>query len=270
MKYLLYATKLAKNVFYYHVRELKKPKEYTIELERIEKIYHEHKGRYGYRRIHLTLKNEVVTLNHKTVQRLMGLLNLKSTVRPKKYRSYRGDVGKAAPNYLKRNFKATKPNEKWVTDVTEFKVNEQKVYLSPIIDLYNQEVVAYKVAKNARLTLVTEMLKKGLSQLGEAQKPLLHSDQGWQYRHKYYQKQLADNGIKQSMSRKGNCLDNAVAENFFGLLKSEMYHGYRFRDADGLIDKIGEYIEYYNTKRIKTKLKGLTPIEYRNQALQAA
>lgn len=161
LKYLLYATKLAKSVFYYHVRELKKPKEYTIELERIEKVYHEHKGRYGYRRIHLTLKNKVVTLNHKTVQRLMGLLNLKSTVRPKKYRSYRGDVGKAAPNYLKRNFKATKPNEKWVTDVTEFKVNEQKVYLSPIIDLYNQEVVAYKVAKNARLTLVTEMLKKG-------------------------------------------------------------------------------------------------------------
>ncbi|ENG3800753.1 IS3 family transposase [Proteus mirabilis] len=208
----------------------------------MENIYHEHKGRYGYRRIHLTLKNEGTTLNHKTVQRLMRQLNLKSTVRPKKYRSYRGDVGKTVPDYLKRNFTASKPNEKWSTDVTEFKVNEQKVYLSPIIDLYNQEVVAYKVAKNTRLTLVMEMVKRGLSRLTKNQKPLLHSDQGWQYRNPSYQKQLVDNGIKQSMSRKGNCLDNAVAENFFGLLKSEMYHGHRFQDADELIDKIDEYI----------------------------
>nr|WP_282557349.1 IS3 family transposase [Providencia rettgeri] len=161
---------------------------YEKELARIESIYHEHKGRYGYRRIHLTLKNEGISLNHKTVQRLMGLLNLKSTVRPKKYRSYRGDMGKTAPNYLNRNFTAAKPNEKWVTDVTEFKVNEQKVYLSPIIDLYNQEVVAYRVAKNTRLTLVMEMLKSGLSRLTKAQKPLLHSDQGWQYRNPSYQK----------------------------------------------------------------------------------
>lgn len=270
MKHLLYAVNLAKSVFYYHVSALKKPASYEKELARIKSIYHLHKGRYGYRRIHLTLKNEGIMLNHKTVQRLLGLLNLKSTVRPKKYRSYRGDVGKTAPNYLNRDFTATKPNEKWVTDVTEFKVNEQKVYLSPIIDLYNQEVVAYKVAKNTRLTLVTEMLKSGLSRLTKTQNPLLHSDQGWQYRNPSYQKQLADNGIKQSMSRKGNCLDNAVAENFFGLLKSEMYHGHDFQNADELIEKIEEYIEYYNTKRIKAKLKGLTPVEYRNQALQAA
>ncbi len=270
MKYLLYAVNLAKSVFYYHVSALKKPESYEKELTRIKSIYHEHKGRYGYRRIHLALRNEGIILNHKTVQRLLGLLNLKSTVRPKKYRSYRGDVGKTAPNYLKRDFTATKPNEKWVTDVTEFKVNEQKVYLSPIIDLYNQEVVAYRVAKNTRLTLVTEMLKSGLSRLTKMQKPLLHSDQGWQYRNPSYQKQLVDNGIKQSMSRKGNCLDNAVAENFFGLLKTEMYHGHNFQNADELIEKIDEYIEYYNTKRIKVKLKGLTPVEYRNQALQAA
>ncbi|WP_392560039.1 IS3 family transposase [Orbus mooreae] len=199
----------------------------------------------------------------------MRELNLKSTVRPKKYRSYRVEMGKTAPNRLKRKFKVSKPNKKWVTDVTEFKVNEQKIYLSPIIDLYNQEVIAYSVAKNARLTLVTDMLKKGISRLKNKQNPLLHSDQGWQYRNPIYQKQLADNGIKQGMSRKGNCLDNAVAENFFGLLKSEMYHGQHFKDADELIEKIEEYIEYYNTKRIKVKLKGLTPVAYRNQALRA-
>ena len=267
---MLSATKLAKSVFYYHVNRLKTPSAYENELKRIESIYHEHKGRYGYRRIHLALINEGIKLNHKTVQRLMGQLNLKSTVRPKKYRSYRGETGKTADNYLKRDFESSRPNEKWVTDVTEFKVNEQKIYLSPIIDLYNQEVIAYKVAKNARLTLVTDMLQKGISRLKQYEKPLLHSDQGWQYRNHHYQKLLANNGIKQSMSRKGNCLDNAVSENFFGLLKSEMYHGQCFQDADELIEKIEEYIEYYNTKRIKAKLKGLTPVEYRNQALQAA
>ncbi|OTQ01898.1 hypothetical protein B5S43_07775, partial [Gilliamella apicola] len=136
-----------------------------------------------------------------------------------------GETGKTADNYLKRDFESSRPNEKWVTDVTEFKVNEQKIYLSPIIDLYNQEVIAYKVAKNARLTLVTDMLQKEISRLKQCEKPLLHSDQGWQYRNRHYQKLLINNGIKQSMSKKGNCLDNAVAENFFGLLKSEMYHG---------------------------------------------
>lgn len=177
LKHLLYAVKLAKSVFYYHVSALKKPTAYGEELARIETIYHEHKGRYGYRRIHLTLKNEGIMLNHKTVQRLMGQLGLKSTVRPKKYRSYRGETGKTVSNHLKRDFTASKPDEKWVTDVTEFKVNGQRVYLSPIIDLFNQEVVAYRLAKNARLTLVTGMLESGLSQLTQTQKPLLHSDQ---------------------------------------------------------------------------------------------
>ncbi|MGR5154735.1 IS3 family transposase, partial [Photobacterium swingsii] len=211
-----------------------------------------------------------VILNHKTVQRLMTQLDLKSTVRPKKYRSYRGESGKVAPNVLKRDFSATKPDEKWVTDVTEFKVKEQKVYLSPVIDLFTQEVVAYKVAKNARLPLVTDMLTEALSKLDRSSKPVIHSDQGWQYRHRSYQKKVVDSGLTQSMSRKGNCLDNAVAENFFALLKTEMYHNQSFKDANDLIEQIEEYIEYYNTKRIKAKLKGLTPIEYRNQALQAA
>lgn len=261
---------MAKSVFYYQAQISRKPDAYERELGMIKSIYHEHKGRYGYRRIHLAMRREGVKLNHKTVQRLMMQLNLKSIVRPKKYRSYRGEIGKSAPNVLERDFSATKPDEKWVTDVTEFKVNGQKVYLSPVVDLFNQEVIAYKVTKNARLPLVTDMLKDAIDKIGKGSKPILHSDQGWQYRHKAYQQMLVNNGLKQSMSRKGNCLDNAVAENFFGLLKTEMYHGHSFKDADELIEKIEEYIEYYNTKRIKVKLKGLTPIEYRNQALQAA
>lgn len=257
-------------MFYYQAQVTKRSDNYVNERELIQSIYHEHKGRYGYRRIHLELKNQGVILNHKTVQRLMAQLGLKSSVRPKKYRSYRGDSGKTAPNVLERNFSATKPDEKWVTDVTEFKVQEQKVYLSPVVDLFTQEVVAYKVAKNARIPLVTDMLREALSKLDKGSKPIIHSDQGWQYRHRLYQQQIEESGLTQSMSRKGNCLDNAVAENFFALLKTEMYHNHHFKDANDLIKHIEEYIEYYNTKRIKVKLKGLTPIEYRNQALQAA
>ena len=267
---MLQATQLARSVFYYQAKASKKANTYEHELALIRDIYHEHKGRYGYRRIHLALRRQGVLLNHKTVQKLMVQLNLKSIVRPKKYRSYKGGVGKTAPNVLERNFKATRPDEKWVTDVTEFKVKEQRVYLSPVIDLFTQEVIAYKVAKNARLPLVTDMLKDALNKLDKGVKPIIHSDQGWQYRHWSYQKKLATHGLIQSMSRKGNCLDNAVAENFFGLLKTEMYHGHQFKDADELIEKLDEYIEYYNIKRIKVKLKGLTPIEYRKQALQAA
>lgn len=235
----------------------------------IQGIYHQHKGCYGYRRIHLALKNEGVVLNSKTVQRLMAKLGLQSTVRPKKYRSYKANSGQAVANVLDRNFKTSHPDEKWATDVTEFKVKGERVYLSPVIDLHTQEVIAYKLAKHARLPLVMDMLNSAMTQLGKESKPILHSDQGWQYRHRSYKRALADKGLTQSMSRKGNCLDNAVAENFFALLKTEMYHGQSFADADDLIQKVASYIDYYNTKRIKVKLKGLTPIEYRNQALQA-
>lgn len=211
-----------------------------------------------------------LVINHKRVQRLMNELGLKSKVRTKRYKSYRGNVGKIAENTLNRDFSAQQPNKKWVTDVTEFKVAGEKVYLSPMIDLFNQEVVSYEVRKSAALPLVTDMLKAATAKLKKDEKPVVHSDQGWQYQNKDYQQHLKKKGLQQSMSRKGNCLDNAVAENFFGILKSEMYHTEMFRSADDLIANIKEYIDYYNNERIKLKLKGLSPIQYRNQALVAA
>lgn len=158
LKHLLQANELARSVFYYQLKVSQKPDNYARELALIKTIFHEHKGRYGYRRIHLALKNQGIAINHKTVQRLMIQLNLKSTVRPKKYSSYKGGAGAVALNVLKRDFSATKPDEKWATDVTEFKVKDQKVYLSPVIDLFTKEVVAFKIAKNARLPLVTDMI----------------------------------------------------------------------------------------------------------------
>ena len=264
------ACELSRSVFYYQCQALQKPDSYAREKALIRQIFHEHKGRYGYRRILLALRAFDIWLNHKTVLRLMAELKLKSIVRPKRYQSYKGDIGKGAPHVLQRNFNAQKPNEKWVTDVTEFNIKGQKVYLSPIIDLFNREVVTYRVAKSARLPLVTEMLEEAIEGLRESECPVFHSDQGWQYRNPLTQKMLADKGLTQSMSRKGNCLDNAVAESFFAILKTEMYHQQEFKNADDLINQIDEYINYYNTKRIKVKLKGLTPVEYRNQALSAA
>lgn len=261
---------MARSVFYYSLKQRSKPDKYANEIKVLSQLYHEHKGRYGYRRIYLGLRRLGYSLNHKVVQRLMQRLGLKSTVRPKRYRAYRGEVGQAAEHLLQRDFSASQPNEKWVTDVTEFKVKGQKVYLSPLIDLFNQEVVSYRIAKHTQLSLVTEMFEEGLEKLPEQKTLMVHSDQGWQYRNPQTQKLLRDNGIVQSMSRKGNCLDNAVAENFFGILKSEMYHAKAFKDADHLIQEVHDYIEYYNHKRIKQKLKGLSPIEYRNQALGTA
>ena len=261
---------MPRSVFYYQIQTFNKVEPYAIELETIRTIFEKHKGRYGYRRIHLDLRKKGTWLNHKTVQKLMAQLGLKSMVRAKKYNSYKGEQGKAAPNILERDFTARKPNEKWATDVTEFKVNGKKVYLSPVIDLFNQEVISYRVDTNVRLPLVTDMLKDALDKLDDDAKPIVHSDQGWQYRHSSYKELLKLKGLKQSMSRKGNCLDNAVAENFFALLKTEMYHGHQFKNATELIKEIKEYIEYYNYERIKVKLKGLTPVEYRNQALRAA
>lgn len=256
-------------MFYYHCQRLKADERYHSEKRLLTQLFHQHKGRYGYRRIRLALRRLGVWLNHKTVQRLMRELGLKSCVRPKRYKSYRGEVGRTAPNLLNRNFQATRPNEKWVTDVTEFTVHGQKVYLSPVIDLFNQEVVAYEVAKTAHLPLVTTMLKHAIKRLKPNEKPIVHSDQGWQYQNAAVRKELRQHGLIQSMSHKGNCLDNAVAENFFGLLKTEMYHGVKFDSADELIRKLKDYITYYNTERIKVKLKGLTPVEFREQALLA-
>ncbi len=205
-------------------------------------------------------------INHKRVARIMKECGLKSLVRVKKYKSYKGQQGKIARNLLKRNFKAGKPNQKWVTDVTEFTVAGKKLYLSPIMDLYNGEIVSYNISYRPNFNQATDMLQKAFIKLPRGCKPILHSDQGWQYQMKHYQYLLRQWKIKQSMSRKGNCLDNAVMESFFGTLKSEMFYVKQFVSIDELKKEIENYIHYYNNDRIKQKLNGLSPVQYRNQA----
>ena len=247
---------MPRSTFYYYIKKMKKTDKYKEIKEEIKSIFHENKGRYGYRRITLELNNRGYKINHKTVLRLMNILGLKSIVRKRrKYSSYKGTVGKIADNLLERNFKADKPNEKWVTDVTEFKVNENKLYLSPIIDLFNGEVISFNLSRHPVFNQVLDMLDKAFKTIPNGTNLILHSDQGWQYQMKQYQYLLKEKGIRQSMSRKGNCLDNSCAENFFGLLKSELFYLNKYKTIEELEKEIIEYIEYYNNKRIKSKLK---------------
>ena len=254
---------MAKSSFYYHQKALNKKDKYEKVKTLIKQIYHRHKGRFGYRRITLMMKQQGIVINHKTVLRLMKVLGLKSIVRVKKYRSYRGEQGRIAPNILERNFKADQPNRKWATDVTEFNVSGSKLYLSPIIDLYNGEIISYDLSERPAFAQVMNMLKKGFRKIKNTENLIIHSDQGWQYQMKTYQHLLKEKGIIQSMSRKGNCLDNAVIENFFGTLKSEMFYTKKFKTIDELKKEIKRYINYYNNDRIRLNLKGKSPVQYR-------
>ena len=191
-------------------------------------------------------------------------------VRIKKYRSYKGEVGKIAPNLLERDFRTHKPDEKWVTDVTEFSLFGQKLYLSPILDLHSEDLVSYTICDRPVLSMITDMLDKAFKAIPDNTNLILHSDQGWHYQHKKYQRMLKQKGIRQSMSRKGNCLDNAVIENFFGLLKSELLYLQEFNSIDQFRTELEEYLDYYNNRRIKLKLNGLTPAMHRSQAISAA
>lgn len=266
---LLKLAQLPRSTFYYQQKVLKQDDKYGQLKTTIKTVFERHKGRYGYRRITATIRQLGNPVNHKVVQRLMGKLGLKSLVRPKKYRAFKGEVGQAAPHRLQRQFEAKSANQKWVTDVTEFAVAGEKLYLSPIMDLYNGEIVAFEVSKRPIFDLVDSMLKKALAKLGSNDKPMLHSDQGWQYRMPAYQRQLRERQLVQSMSRRGNCLDNAAMESFFAVLKSEFFHLQKFRSVDELSNGLADYIHYYNHDRIKLKLKGLSPVQYRTQALAA-
>lgn len=200
----------------------------------------------------------------------MKELDLFCKVRMKKYRSYKGEVGKIVPNLLARDFSTAAPNQKWVTDVTEFHLFGQKLYLSPILDLYSQDIVSYTISDRPVLSMVTIMLDKALTQVPDGTNLILHSDQGWHYQHKKYQRMLKEKGIRQSMSRKGNCLDNAVIENFFGLLKSELMYLLEFQSMDHFKIELIDYLYYYNHRRIKINRKGLPPAIHRLQALSVA
>ena len=267
---LLKAIKLARSTYYYHLKQLDKPdKDQELKAE-IQSIFIEHKRNYGYRRIHLELRNRGYLVNHKRVQRLMKVLNLQAKMRQKrKYSSHKGDVGKKADNLIQRQFEGSKTMEKCYTDVTEFAIpaSTQKLYLSPVLDGFNSEIIAYNLSTSPNLEQVKAMLDQAFGE-EHYENTILHSDQGWQYQHDSYHRFLESKGIQASMSRKGNSPDNGMMESFFGILKSEMFYGYEksFQSLKQLEQAIVDYIDYYNNKRIKVKLKGLSPVQYRTKS----
>jgi len=263
LEVLLNCMNMARSSFYYYSKKTQTTDKYADTKALIQTIYHKHKGRLGYRRITLVLRKKGIVINYKTVLRLMKSLGLKSLIRVKKYKSYKGEQGKIAPNVLNRAFKANQPNQKWATDITEFNVAGKKLYLSPVIDLFNQEIIIYELSERADFKCVMAMLNKALKKTDKQTPLLLHSDQGWHYQMNQYRHALEKSGITQSMSRKGNCLDNAIIENFFGILKSELFYLSKYESIHDLKKEIKEYIHYYNNERIKLNLKGMSPIQYR-------
>ncbi len=221
-------------------------------------------------------------INHKKVQRLMRKMGLKAINPRSKYKSYKGEIGKICKNHLlekevdeekhktfyKRNFETIGINQKWTTDVSEFHISSGKLYLSPILDMHNREIISYNISTRPNYDQIIDMLNKAFEQYEDLSGLVFHSDQGWQYQMHHYQTLLKEKGIIQSMSRKGNCLDNSLMENFFGVMKNEMFydHEYEFESLEQLEKAMIKYIDYYNKSRITVKLKGLSPIQYRQQS----
>ncbi|VMZ93981.1 integrase core domain-containing protein [Streptococcus pneumoniae] len=270
LDFLLETARLARSTYYYQLKQLDgvdKDKEIKTE---IQAIYNEHKGNYGYRRIHLELRNRGYLVNHKRVKGLMKVLNLQAKMRQKrKYSSHKGDVGKKAENLIQGQFEGSKIMEKCYTDVTEFAIpaSTQKLYLSPVLEGFNSEIIAYNLSTSPNLEQVKRMLEQAFTEK-YYENTILHSDQGWQYQHDSYHQFLECKGIQASMSRKGNSQDNGMMESFFGILKSEMFYGYEksFQSLKQLEQAIVDYVDYYNNKRIKVKLKGLSPVQYRTKS----
>lgn len=231
---------------------------------------------FGYRRIYGALRKQGLIVNKKRVQRIvqkLGIQVLSFTRKSRKYSSYKGRIGRIAPNRLRRRFETNIPHQKITTDTTEFKYYKiddkgrmviAKLYLDPFMDLFNREIVSYNISKRPSAQGVMNALNTAIDVTGDCNyRRTFHSDQGWAYQMKVYSRTLKENKIFQSMSRKGNCHDNSVMENFFGIMKQEMYYGNVYYSYEKLEMTIITYIKYYNDKRIKEKLGWMSPVEYR-------
>ena len=268
---------LPKSTYMYWQQRLDRPnKDEQVEKKILE--IRKDNPNYGYRRMAAMLRKQGLLINKKKVQRLVQKLKLQVTSFSRKtrtYSSYKGTIGKVADNEINRKFKVGEPYTYITTDTTEFKYLEKdknenyqvkKLYLNPYLDMYNSEIISYEISKQPTLEPILKALDKAIEITNtNKDKRIFHSDQGWAYQIKQYTSKLEAEGITQSMSRKGNCLDNSPMENFFGILKQEIYYGKKFYSYEELKETIEEYIEYYNKDRIKEKLGYLSPIEYREK-----
>ena len=238
--------------------------------EYVKDLYEESNGVLGYRQMCININREKVDelphiINVKRVRRIMRILGLKSVIRKKRPDYVKSTPEITAENILNRDFKATVPFEKWLTDVTEFKyyvgTEVKKLYLSAILDLYDRRIIAYKLGDSNNNALVFETFDEATTLYPQA-KPIFHSDRGFQYTNKIFHQKLVEAGMIQSMSRVGRCLDNAPMEGWWGILKSEMYYLKKFTSRESLVSAIENYIHFYNTRRYQKRLNCMTPCEY--------
>ena len=261
---------LSKSTYYYEIGKTDKVQERNVDISsEITTIFHENKGRYGVRRVHQELLNRGIPVNHKRVQRIMNQLGLAGKRPKEKYHSYKGEVGKIADNIINRDFSTEKPLEKWTTDVSQFKLSWGKCYLSPILDMNTNEIISYNLSLSPNMEQIKDMLSKAFERFPSVKGLIMHSDQGWQYQHEMYRKELQKHGIVQSMSRKGNCYDNCIMETFFGRLKNEMFYGFEreYTSFEAFASAIDEYIAYYNNRRIQAKTTWMPPSKFREASM---
>jgi len=269
LEVLLEVAGLARSTFFYHQARLDRPDPHA-ELKAAITTAFDASRRRGHRVVHRALRKAGWRVAKKTVLKLMRELGLVCLIRRRRrYNSYQGEVGKIADNVLAREFTATGPNQKWVTDVTEFRINDRKVYLSAVMDLFNRQIISSAVSTSPNLELTNSSLRDALATLEPGQTPLVHSDQGFQYQHATWRCLLVQAGATQSMSRKANCHDNAVIESFFGHLKEEMFHHTRYLSVEAFTTALDDYITWFNTDREHTHCEGLSPVQYRAQTLAA-
>ena len=255
---------------YYYLESHPKRDAYADVRPLVREIFGRTPNGMGYRQVRMALLHEQgLRISGKTVSRLMREEGCRCTFRRRRYDSYEGEVGKVAGNLLGRRFKAREPMSKLVTDVTEFKVADGKAYLSPVMDLFNNEIVAFSISRSPNMKQIYEMMG-GLSGRKLGANPMMHSDQGWQYQQKSFQNMLREMGITQSMSRKATCLDNACMEGFFGHLKDEFYVGREFESYEAFKAELEDYIEYWNRVRRQEGLREMAPVEYRSHLMEAA
>ncbi len=264
---------MAKSTYYFELNKTDIVAERNKELMTIiREIFEQNKRRYGVRRVHRELINRGYQVNHKRVQRLMHNMGLLGKRPKEKYHSYKGEVGKIADNVIDRDFSTTAPLQKWTTDVSQFNFAWGKCYISPILDMHTNEIISYDLSLSPNMEQIHRMLNKAFEKFPVVCGLIFHSDQGWQYQHSYFRSVLSEHGIIQSMSRKGNCYDNCIMETFFGRLKNEMYYGYEkdYSSFEEFSKAVGEYIDYYNNKRIQAKTKWMPPVKYREASMRSA
>ena len=266
LKDLLPVLKLSKSSYCYQAQCIKSEDKYKDLRLKIKGIFEKNKARYGYRRIHCSLKNEGVIVSEKIVRRIMTeeQLLVKITKR-RKYNSYKGEISPEVENVINRDFFADHPNEKWLTDITEFHIPAGKVYLSPIIDCFDGMAVSWTIGTSPNAELANSMLRKAIDTLKSTEHPLIHSDRGCHYRWPEWLGLVDSASLTRSMSKKGCSPDNSACEGFFGRLKNEMFYNRNWNHVsiDSFISELDEYMHWYNKDRIKMVLGGMSPLQYR-------